>query len=93
MYKCKKKISVTKGDSTSSQEPVYILQSIDMTDTDNLKKITNLDLDLVQKMQSKSKDTKQVLTVKDDGSLLVVEVPVSWKAKAPIINSLTFEQL
>ncbi|XP_018052281.1 PREDICTED: uncharacterized protein LOC108689841 [Atta colombica] len=81
------------SDSTSSQEPVYILQSIDMTDTDNLKKITNLDLDLVQKMQSKSKDTKQVLTVKDDGSLLVVEVPVSWKAKAPIINSLTFEQL
>ncbi|EGI63060.1 hypothetical protein G5I_08506 [Acromyrmex echinatior] len=50
-------------------------------------------LDLVQKMQSKSKDTKQVLTVKDDGSLLVVEVPVSWKAKAPIINSLSFEQL
>ncbi|KYN41258.1 hypothetical protein ALC56_04409 [Trachymyrmex septentrionalis] len=53
----------------------------------------NILLYLVQKMQSKNKDTKQVLTVKDDGSLLVVEVPVSWKAKAPIINSLSFEQL
>ncbi|XP_018306509.1 uncharacterized protein [Mycetomoellerius zeteki] len=81
------------SDSTSSQEPVYVLQSIDVADTDNSKKMTKLDSNLIQKTQVKDKNTKQVLTVKEDGSLLMVEVPVSWKAKTPIINPLTFEQL
>ncbi|XP_018395074.1 PREDICTED: uncharacterized protein LOC108773680 isoform X2 [Cyphomyrmex costatus] len=77
------------GDPTSSQEQMYVLQSIDITNTDNSKK---LDSNLIEKTQvTPEKDTKHVLTVKDDGSLLMVEVPISYIPKTPSINSLTFK--
>ncbi|KYN03153.1 hypothetical protein ALC62_06020 [Cyphomyrmex costatus] len=82
-------IGFSNCDPTSSQEQMYVLQSIDITNTDNSKK---LDSNLIEKTQvTPEKDTKHVLTVKDDGSLLMVEVPISYIPKTPSINSLTFK--
>jgi len=82
--KClKKEISVTEGDSqipTSSQKPIYILQSIDKPDSDNTK-MAKSNSDPTQKTETnKGKDKKHLLILKDDGSLEMVEIPYEMEA-------------
>jgi len=82
--KClQKEISVTEGDSqtpTSSQKPIFILQSTDKPDSDNTK-MAKSNSDPTQKTETnKGKDKKHLLILKDDGSLEMVEIPYEMEA-------------
>lgn len=80
-----------KGDSTSSQQSVYVLQS--MADVDNSRKTTRSGSNPVQEMEVKDRGEgkKQMLTLKEDGSLEMVEIMPWNETEAPNINSITFE--
>ncbi|XP_071565041.1 uncharacterized protein [Temnothorax nylanderi] len=77
------------SDSTSSRQPVYVLQSINVADIDNSRKRTRSDTNLAQETEAKDRGEgrKQVLTLKEDGSLQMVEIMPRKETKAPNIDS------
>lgn len=82
-----------KGDSTSSQQSIYVLQSINMAEIDNSRKKMRSESNPVQETEAKDRgeDRKQMLTLKEDGSLQMIKI-MPWKdTKAPNIDSTTFK--
>lgn len=79
-----------KGDSTSSQQPVYVLQS--MAGIDNLRKTTASGSNPVQEtvVKDRGEGKKQMLTLKEDGSLEMVEI-MSWNETETSNPTIVFE--
>ncbi|XP_024892395.1 uncharacterized protein LOC112467807 isoform X1 [Temnothorax curvispinosus] len=76
------------SDSMSSRQPVYVLQSINVADIDNSRKRTRSDSNLDQtEAKDRGEGRKQVLTLKEDGSLQMVEIMPRKETKAPNIDS------
>lgn len=81
------------SDSTSSQQSIYVLQSINMAEIDNSRKKMRSESNPVQETEAKDRgeDRKQMLTLKEDGSLQMIKI-MPWKdTKAPNIDSTTFK--
>lgn len=81
----KKEISIIKGDSTSSQQSLYVLQSINTTEIDNSRKRMRSDSNPTQEVKDKGEGRKQMLTLKEDGSLEMIEIMKD--IKVPNIDS------